>query len=94
VTYDREMQNEKRFRDLQRLRATRRSKSRGDFHWSANEVLSNPLLPPWMTPSSLETASPLGVDLANFTGMDVRETKRPMPNREYPSSIGELGSNY
>ena len=94
MTYDQEIQNEQRVNELQRLRALRRSKARGEFNWSANEVLANPLLPPWMTPSSLETASPLGVDLSNFTGMDVRETKRPRPNREYPSSIGALGSNY
>lgn len=94
MTHDRQIENQDRFNELQRLRALRRSKSRGEFNWSASEVLSNPLLPPWMTPSSIETASPLGVNLSNFTGMDVRETKRPMHNREYPSEISGMGSSY
>ena len=83
-----------RFEELKRLRAIRRAKSRGQYTRSFGEVLSNPLLPPWMSPSSIETASPLGADLLSFSGMDVRETKRPVANREYPAEISGLGSSY
>lgn len=87
------MTPEERFKSLQMLRARRRAKTRGDFQKSPHELLATPSLPPWMTPSSLETASPLGEGFAHFNGMDVRKS-RTVPAREYPSSIGQMGSNY
>ena len=94
MTYQQEMGNEKRMEELQRLRAMRRAKARGQYMRSPSEALSNPLLPPWMSPSSLEIASPLGIGISNFSGMDVRETKRPVATREYPAEISGLGSSY
>lgn len=91
---DKQIDELDRFEELKQLRAIRRRKSRGSYQRSPSEVLSNPLLPPWMSPSSLETASPLSTDLLSFSGMDVRETKRPVSNREYPAEIGGLGSSY
>jgi len=82
-----------RMRELQALRVRRRNKARGVYNRSPHETLASPLLPPWMTPSSLETASPLGISVSNFTAPDVRQ-KRKVESREYPSSIGSLGSNY
>jgi len=85
--------NDERMRQLQALRVRRRNKARGVYNRSPHETLSAPLLPPWMTPSSLETASPLGMEIAHFTAPDVRR-KKQVESREYPSSIGALGSNY
>ena len=81
---------EQRFHKLKLLRAKRRASARGEDTPSPYESLASPLLPPWMRPSSLETASPLAVDIPKSR---VRKTQ-PATTREYPSSIGALGSNY
>ena len=95
MTYDKRgsVEETSRWDELQKLRALRRKKAQGRYDISANETLSNPVLPPWMTPSALETASPLGVVPAEFTGMDVRNVRKA-PTREYPSEISGYGSSY
>ena len=89
ITPDEYLEKEQRFQQLKMLRARRRASARGNYQPSPQEARSSPLLPPWMRPSSLETASPLGVDIPR----DIRVKKKRM-EREYPSSIGSLGSNY